>query len=51
VIGTQDTGDPELGKRLARRVRPGFEMKGKVIRPEWVMTYRYVPDAGQSADE
>ena len=51
VIGTQDTGDPELGKRLVRRVRPGFEMKGKVIRPEWVMTYRYVPDAGQSADE
>ena len=51
VIGTQDTGDPELGKRLARRVRPGFEMKGKVIRPEWVMTYRFVPDAGQSADE
>lgn len=51
VIGTQDTGDPELGKRLARRVRPGFEMRGKVIRPEWVVTYRYVPDAGQSADE
>jgi molecular chaperone GrpE (heat shock protein) len=51
VIGTQETEDPELGKRLARRVRSGFEMKGKVIRPEWVMSYRYVPDAGQSANE
>jgi molecular chaperone GrpE len=51
VIGTQETEDPELGKRLARRVRSGFEMKGKVIRPEWVMAYRYVPGAGQSADE
>jgi molecular chaperone GrpE (heat shock protein) len=51
VIGTQETGDLELGKRLARRVRSGFEMKGRVIRPEWVMAYRYVPGAGQSADE
>lgn len=49
VIRTQDTADPELAKRLARRVRPGFEMKGKVIRPEWVEAYRYVPDAGQAA--
>jgi molecular chaperone GrpE len=51
VIGAQDTADPELGKRVARRVRPGFEMKGKVIRPEWVTAYRYVPDTRQSADE
>jgi molecular chaperone GrpE len=53
VIGAQDTTDPELGKRVARRVRPGFEMKGKVIRPEWVTAYRYVPDADtrQPADE
>jgi molecular chaperone GrpE (heat shock protein) len=50
VIGTQDTGDPGLSKLLARRVRPGFEMKGKVIRPEWVTAYRHVPDVGQEAD-
>jgi molecular chaperone GrpE len=46
VIGTRDTADPELAKRLARRVRSGFEIKGKVIRPEWVEAYRRVPDAG-----
>jgi molecular chaperone GrpE (heat shock protein) len=51
VIGAQDTADPELGKRVARRVRPGFEMKGKVIRPEWVTAYRYMPDTRPSADE
>jgi molecular chaperone GrpE len=49
VIDTESTTDPELGKKLARRVRHGFEMKGKVIRPEWVVAYRYVP--GQAAGE
>jgi molecular chaperone GrpE len=52
VIDTGPTGDPELGRRLARRVRPGFEMKGKVIRPEWVVAYRYVPEpAGEHVPE
>ena len=48
VIRTRDTADPKLAKGLARRIRPGFEMQGKVIRPEWVEAYRYVPDAGQA---
>ncbi|HUN34017.1 MAG TPA: hypothetical protein VMU95_18605 [Trebonia sp.] len=43
VIDTESTSKPELARRLARRVRPGFEMKGKVIRPEWVVAYRHVP--------
>lgn len=51
VIDTEPTTDAELGKKLARRVRPGFEMKGKVIRPEWVVAYRYVPGQGQAAGE
>jgi molecular chaperone GrpE (heat shock protein) len=51
VIDTEATTTPGLGKRLARRLRPGFEMKGKVIRPEWVVAYRYVPGSGQAADE
>jgi molecular chaperone GrpE (heat shock protein) len=51
VIDTEPTAAAELAKRLARRVRPGFEvkvpgpeMKGKVIRPEWVVAYRHVPE-------
>ena len=49
VIDTEATGEAALGKRLARRLRPGFEIKGKVIRPEWVVAYRHVPGTGTSA--
>jgi len=51
VIDTEATATSELGKRLAHRLRPGFEMKGKVIRPEWVVAYKYVPNLAQTADE
>ena len=44
VIDVQPTDVAELGRRLARRLRPGFEAGGKVIRPEWVIAYRYTPD-------
>ena len=44
VIDVQPTDVAELGRHLARRLRPGFEAGGKVIRPEWVIAYRYTPD-------
>ncbi len=51
VIDVKPTGDPEFGKRLARRLRPGFELDGKVLRPEWVVAYRYTSGAeGQPED-
>ena len=44
VIDVESTDDAELNRRLARRLRPGFELDGKVLRPEWVIAYRYAPD-------
>ena len=44
VIDVEQTGDIELNRRVARRLRPGFVSGGNVIRPEWVIAYRYSPD-------
>lgn len=41
VIKVEETGDAAADRRLARRLRPGFELDGKVLRPEWVVAYRY----------
>jgi molecular chaperone GrpE (heat shock protein) len=41
VIDVETTGDPELDRRIARRLRPGFELDGKTLRPEWIAAYRY----------
>jgi molecular chaperone GrpE (heat shock protein) len=49
VIDTEATSEAALGKRLARRLRPGFEIKGRVIRPEWVVAYRHVPGTSAGA--
>jgi molecular chaperone GrpE (heat shock protein) len=43
VIEVDKTDQPELDRRIARRLRPGFALDGKVLRPEWVAAYRYVP--------
>ena len=40
VIDVELTDDAGLDRRLARRLRPGFEIDGKVLRPEWVVAYR-----------
>lgn len=50
VLDTEPTADAELGKKLARRLRPGFEFQGKVLRPEWVVAYRHAPDAAAPSD-
>jgi molecular chaperone GrpE (heat shock protein) len=41
VINVETTGDPELDRQVARRLRPGFELGGRVLRPEWIAAYRY----------
>lgn len=48
VISVEQTDEPDLNRSLARRLRPGFEADGKVVRPEWVVAYRY--DAGSELD-
>lgn len=42
VIDVEITNAPELDRLVARRLRPGFELDGKVLRPEWIAAYRYV---------
>lgn len=44
VISVERTDEPALNRSLARRLRPGFEAGGKVLRPEWVIAYRYEAD-------
>lgn len=41
VIDVETTSDPELDRQVARRLRPGFELDGKILRPEWIAAYRY----------
>lgn len=45
VIDVELTDNTGLNRRLARRLRPGFEVGGKVLRPEWVVAYRYAADS------
>ncbi len=42
VVSTVDIPDPELRRRVAERLRPGFAWEEKVLRPEWVSAYRHV---------
>jgi molecular chaperone GrpE len=50
VISVERTDEPALNRSLARRLRPGFEAGGKVLRPEWVVAYRYDADEADEAD-
>jgi molecular chaperone GrpE (heat shock protein) len=45
VIDVLATGNEELDRLVAQRIRPGFELDGKTLRPEWVVAYRYAADA------
>jgi molecular chaperone GrpE (heat shock protein) len=44
VLNTVDTPDACLHRKVAHRLRPGFAWDEKVLRPEWVSTYRHVAD-------
>ncbi len=46
VIDVVRVPDQELDRRIADRLRPGFELEGKVLRPEWVTAYCYTPPEG-----
>jgi molecular chaperone GrpE (heat shock protein) len=50
VIDVQPTGDTELNRRVARRLRPGFMSGGNVLRAEWVIAYRYSASANVTAN-
>lgn len=43
VVKAVETADLELDKKVIRRLRRGFEYEGKMLRPEWVEAYKYVP--------
>lgn len=49
VIDVVVTHEPELDRKVAQRLRPGFELNGKVFRPEWVSAYRYVATEARPA--
>jgi molecular chaperone GrpE (heat shock protein) len=41
VIDVEPTGDAELSRCVARRLRPGFMSGGNVLRSEWVIAFQY----------
>ena len=43
VQETRNTDESELDKQIAKRIRVGLRYKEKVVRPELVTVYRYVP--------
>lgn len=48
VIRAVATSDETLDRHVQHRIRPGFEYdNGKVLRPEWVVAYRYTRAAEQ----
>ncbi|HKS49832.1 MAG TPA: hypothetical protein VJT49_32945 [Amycolatopsis sp.] len=50
VIRAVATGDETLDGHVQRRVRVGFEYdSGKVLRPEWVVAYRYTRSVEEAA--
>jgi molecular chaperone GrpE (heat shock protein) len=51
VIDVTPTDNADFDRRVARRVRPGFEVDGKILRPEWVVAYRYSSANGNSVGE
>lgn len=48
VIETVETTEPALDRTVASRLRPGFELDGVVLRPEWVSAYRHTPAPSDS---
>lgn len=41
VIKKIETNDPQMDKKVAESLRPGYERDGKVLRPEMVAVYVY----------
>lgn len=45
ILKKIETDDPEKDKTVAKRLRPGYEWDGKIIRPEMVSAYIYPAEA------
>jgi len=43
ALGIATTDNPENGRIVKERLRPGFKLNEKIIRPEGVIVYRYEP--------
>ncbi|HZS75893.1 MAG TPA: nucleotide exchange factor GrpE [Ktedonobacteraceae bacterium] len=43
VLQVIETNDPAQDKKIARRIRRGFEYEGRVLRPELIAMYKFVP--------
>jgi molecular chaperone GrpE len=50
VQGTVETNDPVLDRKLAERVRRGLRYEDRVIRPEVVRAYKFVPLEDDAAE-
>jgi molecular chaperone GrpE (heat shock protein) len=51
VIDVAPTDSIDADRKVAQRMRPGFEVDGKVLRPEWIVAYRYSPENKQPTEE
>ncbi len=43
-MSVEPTGDPDLDKHIARRLRHGYRWNGTTLRPETVVIYKYDPN-------
>jgi molecular chaperone GrpE (heat shock protein) len=48
VVKVVPTADPQADRRIAKRLRPGFVWNERVLRPEWVIAYRYEQPIAQT---
>lgn len=51
VIKKVETNNPQMDKKVAESLRPGYEWEGKVLRPEMVAVYVYGRDTTKQGDE
>ncbi|MCF8024402.1 MAG: nucleotide exchange factor GrpE [Desulfobacteraceae bacterium] len=50
VVKKVETHDPEMDKKVAGSLRPGYEWEGKVLRPEMVAVYVYINATGKEGN-
>lgn len=51
VIDVTPAASKSDDRKVALRVRPGFEVDGKVLRPEWVVAYRYSSEETEETED
>lgn len=50
IVKLIETSDPELGHKVADRILKGFDMDGKIIKPERVNVYKYNVDLANNEE-